>query len=280
MTPLDGIRVVNLALNIPGPVAAAKLRTLGATVIKIEPPDGDPLEHGCPAWYRELHQGQEVRRLNLKEPADRSRLDALLEPADLLLTAFRPTALERLDLSWLRLHERFPRLCQVAIVGYLPPHADRPGHDLNFQATAGLLTPPHLPKTCLADLAGAERAVSAALMLLLARERGQGCDCVQVSLAEAAEDFAAPLRHGLTAPGGILGGGFPGYNLYRASEGWIAVAALEPRFWQRLGEALGRALPSRDQLEDSFLKRTDQEWQTWAREQDIPITAARGAYRP
>src|SRR5262245_46295387 len=210
MNSLDGIRIVNLALNLPGPVAAAKLRALGAMVLKVEPPDGDLLEHGCPAWYGELHQGQEVRRLNLKDPADRARLDALLESADLLLTAFRPAALERLDLSWPRLHERFPRLCQVAIVGYAPPHADRPGHDLNFQATAGLLTPPHLPKTCLADLAGAERAVSAALALLLARERGQGCGFVQVSLAEAAEDFAAPLRHGLTAPNGILGGGFPG----------------------------------------------------------------------
>jgi crotonobetainyl-CoA:carnitine CoA-transferase CaiB-like acyl-CoA transferase len=275
MKPLDGMRVLNLALNLPGPVAAARLAALGATVRKVEPPDGDPLERACAEWYRELHCGQEVLRLNLKDPADRARLDERLAGTDLLLTSFRPSALERLGLAWPRLAERFPRLCQVAIIGYPPPDADRPGHDLNYQGSAGLLTPPHLPRTCLADLAGAERAVSAALALLLARERGQGCGCVQVSLAEAAVDFAAPLRCGLTAPGGVLGGGFAGYQLYRARDGWIAVAALEPRFGQVLGQHLDLSSPSREELDRRFLERTVEEWQAWAAELDLPITAVR-----
>ncbi len=85
--PLHGVRAVTLAVNVPGPVAAARLRTLGATVVKIEPPAGDPLEAVSAAWYRELRAGQEVVQLNLKEDGDRRALDDLLGRADLLLTA-------------------------------------------------------------------------------------------------------------------------------------------------------------------------------------------------
>lgn len=270
MTPLANLRVLNLALNLPGPVAAARLAALGAAVTKVEPPTGDPLQLACPEWYAELHQGQPLRRLNLKEAADRAHLDELLTETDLLLTSFRPSALERLGLSWPRLTERFPRLCQVMIVGYAPPDAERPGHDLNYQASAGLLTPPHLPRTLVADLAGAERVVSTALALLLARERGQGCGCEMVSLAEAAHAFAAPVRYGLTTPRGFLSGGHAGYRLYRAKDGWCAVAALEPHFWQKLNEALSS--PNSEQLERLFLRGTVDEWQRWATERDLPIT--------
>lgn len=274
MKPLENIRVVSLAVNLPGPVAAARLGELGAMVVKVEPPAGDPLDHARPEWYRELHQGQQVVRLNLKEPTDRRRLDDCLEPADLLLTATRPTALERLGLAWPTLHARFPRLCQIALVGYLPPD-ERPGHDLTYQASLGLLDPPHLPRTVLADLAGAREAVSAALALILARERGQGCHCAHVSLAEAARLFTAPLRHRLTVPGEVLGGGLPGYNLYRACDGWIAVAALEPHFWRRLVQELGVAAPDREQLQAVFLTRTAEQWEAWAAERDLPLAAVR-----
>jgi alpha-methylacyl-CoA racemase len=89
-----------------------------------------------------------------------------------------------------------------------------------------------------ADLAGAERAVSAALLLLFTRERGRGAGYAQVALSEAAQSFAEPLRQGLTAPGGVLGGGFPGYRTYRARDGYVALAALEPHFWERLLQEL------------------------------------------
>src|SRR5919202_5567028 len=119
--PLRGIRVVSLALNVPGPVAAARLCRVGATVTKIEPPDGDPLARVCPAWYEELCAGQDVVRLDLKDAAGRASLDGLLEGADLLLTSSRPAALGRLGLSRPDLHVRFPCLAPVPPVGHDPP---------------------------------------------------------------------------------------------------------------------------------------------------------------
>lgn len=273
--PLAGMRVVSLAINVPGPVAAARLRDLGATVVKVEPPQGDPLAGACPAWYEELHRGVEVLRLDLKLPGPRAQLDQLLAGADVLLTSMRPAALARLGLDRESVRARFPRLVHVAIVGHPGSQADRAGHDLTYQAGLGLVTPPQLPRTLLADLAGAERAVSAALALLLARARGGGGGYAEVALADAAAAFAAPLRHGLTAPGGWLGGGLAWYQLYPAREGWVAVAALEPHFLARLGEALGVDPTRRDQLEQAFRTRTAAEWEAWAVERDLPLAAVR-----
>lgn len=275
--PLRGMQVLTLAVNVPGPVAAARLRGLGATVVKVEPPEGDPLAQTNRDWYEVLVAGQKVIRLNLKETEDRARLDELLGESDLLLTATRPAALARLGLGWPELHARYPRLSQTAIVGYPAPEDNVPGHDLTYLAGLGLLTPPELPRTLLADLAGAERAVSASLALLLGRELGLGTGYVQVPLAEAAAFFAEPLRYGITAPGGELGGGLPGYNLYRAREGWISVAALEPHFWQRLLDELGLQTANREELASAFLSRTAEEWQSWAAERDLPIAAVREA---
>jgi crotonobetainyl-CoA:carnitine CoA-transferase CaiB-like acyl-CoA transferase len=273
MKPLDNIRIVSLAVNLPGPVAAAGLLRQGAAVVKVEPPDGDPLAAAHPEWYRALHQGQEVLRLNLKDDADCARLHDRLARADLFLTAVRPAALQRLGLSWPELHPRYPRLLHVGIVGHPAPDEDLPGHDLTYQARLGLLTPPHLPRVLVADWAGAHAVVSATLGLVLARERGQGCHSVQVSLAEAAADFAEPLRHGLTAPGGLLGGGLPNYNLYRARDGWIAIAALEGHFWERLLAELGLSAQDREAVQNVFATRSAAEWEAWAAERDLPLAA-------
>ncbi len=173
----------------------------------------------------------------------------------------------------------FPRLARIAIVGYPAPREDMPGHDLTYLPGVGLLSPPQLPRTLLADLAGAERAVTAALALLLARERGALAGAVQVALAEAAGAFADPLRYGLTLAGGILGGAFPGYNLYRTGEGWLAVGALEPHFWRRLGSELGLEAgaggPGREQLERVFLTETARHWEEWGAARDLPLRAVR-----
>ena len=212
--PLVGLRVVTLAVNVPGPAAAARLRAFGASVVKVEPPSGDPLMHQNPAWYRALSTGQEVVRLNLKEPEDYSLLEDYLSGADLFLTSSRTGALARLGLGPDDLRRKYPRLCGVAITGFPSPRGDEPGHDLTYLADHGLLTPPEMPRSLLADLAGAERAVSEALALLLGRERGAGgAGHVEVPLSEAAAYLAEPLRYGITAPGAHLGGGFAGYGL-------------------------------------------------------------------
>ena len=277
MTPLAGIRVVSLAINVPGPVAAARLAALGAAVTKVEPSGGDPLAIASPAWYAELHARQRVTRLDLKEAQGRAALGDLLTPADLLLTASRPTALARLGLDWPRLHARFPRLVQVAIVGHAPPDAERPGHDLTYLAGAGLLAPPAVPRTLFADLAGAERTVSAALGLLFGRLRGGGAGYAAVALADVAAELAAPLRHGLTDPDGALGGEGARYNLYRTQQGWLAIAALEPRFRDGLARELGIACLDRATLAAIFLTRTATEWEQWGKERDLPLAAVREA---
>ncbi|ABG05285.1 L-carnitine dehydratase/bile acid-inducible protein F [Rubrobacter xylanophilus DSM 9941] len=276
--PLQGMQVLTLAVNVPGPAAAARLRGLGASAVKVEPPAGDPLERFCPSWYAALCAGQKVLRLDLKSPEGREELRRHLAVSDLLLTSSRPAALERLGLGPEDLLREHPRLCQVAIVGYPPPREEEPGHDLTYLAGTGLLSPPEPPRTLLADLAGAERAASAALALLLRRERGGGAGREVVSLAQAASGMAEPLRHGLTAPGGLLGGGFPGYGLYRAADGWVAVAALEEHFWRGLLAGLG--LPEgagREEISARLAQRGCREWEQWALERDLPLAAVREA---
>lgn len=275
MNLLQDIQIVSLALNIPGPVAAARLRRFGAEVVKVEPPSGDPLALACPDWYAELHRGMEILTLDLKTAAGQQNLHGLLAKGDLVLTSMRPAALKRLGLDWQTLSARYPRLCQVAIVGYPAPDDEKVGHDLTYQASLGLFDPPRLPRTVLADLAGAEWAVNAALALLLRRERGQGNHYQQVALLEAAASFAEPLRHGLTAPGGLLGGGLPGYNLYRAQDGWVAVAALEPHFLQKLAQALNLPDLNPKSLAEAFAAHGAAYWEAWAAERDLPIAAVR-----
>jgi crotonobetainyl-CoA:carnitine CoA-transferase CaiB-like acyl-CoA transferase len=271
MKALSGMTVVNLSLNLPGPAAARRLLSLGARVVKVEPPGGDPMGRYHGAWYRELAAGQEVRTLDLKIVEERGRFDALLGEADLLLTATRPAALERLDLAWDDLHRRFPRLCQVAIVGFPAPRQNEAGHDLTYQASLGLLIPPHMPRTLVADMAGAEQAAGAALALLLGRQRSGEGGYAEVALSEAAAAMAEPLRFGTTAPGALLGGGIAEYNLYPAAEGWVALAALEPHFKKRLDAALGGL-----DYSEAFKSKSAAEWQAWGQQLDIPVVAFSG----
>lgn len=261
-------------------MACARLRELGASVAKVEPPAGDPFEQYCPSWYRRLHADTEVHRLDLKDAAGRERLDLLLAKADILVTAQRASALARLGLDAASLAARHPLLCHVAISGHPAPHDEVPGHDLTYMAMHGLVQPPAMPPTLFADIAGAERAVSTALAMVLARRRiGRG-GSQPVPLEDAAQVLAQPLREGLTAPGALLGGGLAGYNLYAASEGWIAVAALEPHFAERLAAALG--IPALDAavLRERFAAENADHWQRWAGERDLPILAVRSPTPP
>jgi len=271
MPLLDGIRILNLAVNLPGPAAARRLHGMGAEVVKIEPPAGDPMELYQAEWYRDMSAGHTIIRMDLKTAEDRSRLHELLLETDLLITATRPAAMERLGLGWKDLHARYPRLCLAAITGYPAPRENEAGHDLTYQATLGLINPPHMPRTLLADMAGAEQTISAALALLLGRERGQDAGYAEIPLSEAAAAMAEPLRYGCTATGALLGGALPEYNIFKAKEGWIAVAALEPHFKIRLESGLGVA--SMEEYQTVFSSRNATDWQQWGQEMDIPIVA-------
>jgi alpha-methylacyl-CoA racemase len=274
-TLLQGVKIVSLALNAPGPVAAARLTKLGADVTKVEPPTGDAIKTAAPAWYESLCQGQTVLRLDLKSPEGRSKLDELLAQADLLLASFRPSALQRLELDWESLRARHPKLCFVGIIGYPAPFQERTGHDLTYQSDLGLLRPPQMPPTLFVDLAGSERAVSMALALLNRAARGGGAGCAWISLHECAQDLAAPFKAGLTTSNGLLGGAYPLYGFYRANDGWIAIAALEPHFAEKLLKELGLKKADRTALEQIFRQRKAAAWEQWAAELDLPLVAVR-----
>jgi crotonobetainyl-CoA:carnitine CoA-transferase CaiB-like acyl-CoA transferase len=274
---LQGIKIVSLALNVPGPVAAARLTKLGADVTKVEPPSGDATQTAAPELYESLCQGQKVLRLDLKSQEGCAHLHELLAQSELLLASFRPSALQRLGLDWESLHTRHPKLCFVGIIGYPAPFHERTGHDLTYQGGLGLLRPPQMPPTLFIDLAGAERAVSMALALLNRAGRRGEAGCAWVSLHECAQDLAAPLKAGLTTSDGILGGAYSLYGFYRACDGWIAIAALEPHFAQRLLCELGLKTADRTELERIFRQRKAVSWEKWAAELDLPLVAVREA---
>ncbi|HEX9811276.1 MAG TPA: CoA transferase [Burkholderiales bacterium] len=274
-SPLAGMRVITLALNVPGPMAAERLRDLGADVTKIEPPQGDPLKTANPLWYDRLTAGISVVVCDLKTAAGHEQMRDRLADADLLLTAQRPAALERLGLAWEMLHARFSRLCHVAIVGYAAPNQNITGHDLTYLGSIGLLRPPELPPTLYADVAGSEQAALAAVAVLMARERTGAVQYVEVAIADAAKRLAAPLDAGLTVPGARLGGAFPGYNLYRTTDGWVAVAALEPHFFRRLCEQLGATIASHEAFAACFARESNEYWSRFAEQHDLPIESVK-----
>jgi crotonobetainyl-CoA:carnitine CoA-transferase CaiB-like acyl-CoA transferase len=262
-----------MALNLPGPAACARLREWGAEVVKVEPPSGDPFAAFCPDWYWQLHAGMEVHRTDLKSPEGLERMHGWLARADVLVTAQRPSALDRLGLRGAALHARHPRLCHAQLTGHREPDAEEPGHDLTYLAEWDLLTPPAMPPTLFADMAGAERLVSAVLALVRQRDRTARGASLTVALADAAEWLALPREHGLTRRGALLGGGYAGYNLYETRDGWIALAALEPHFAQRVAKALSLDDITRENLASAFARQASSHWVAWSREHDIPLVA-------
>ncbi|MGZ5180261.1 MAG: CoA transferase [Ramlibacter sp.] len=285
--PLAQVRVLSLALNLPGPAALMRCRRMGASCVKIEPPAGDPMQHYNPDAYAELHEGIKVLAADLKTDAGQALLHKELARSDVLLTSFRPSALAKLGLDWPRLHGRYPSLCQVAIVGGAGPHAETPGHDLTYLAEHGLVTGTDLPATLFADMAGslmASEAVVQAALLQAERYAGSG-DAhphgryFEVALADAAGYLALPRRWGLTQPTGAVGGAHAGYRVYPCRDGRVAVAALEPHFAARLCEAAGvdAHLQSmlepgtRDAIARFFATKTRDELDRLAVEKDIPL---------
>jgi alpha-methylacyl-CoA racemase len=270
MLPLHDIRVVTMALNAPGPIAAARLRAAGAAVTKVEPPSGDPLEGYCAGWYREMHEGISIERIDLKSAGGASRMRDLLVKADLFLASQRPSALGRLGLdadSVLSPRSRLNHLRWLNIVGELSA-PEVPGHDLTYLAKAGLLGG-ELPRSVFADVLAGEQAFATALLLL----RQPPGSRAQVGLYDTLATPAAARTHGLTGPGNMLGGAVPAYGVYETREGRIAIAAIERHFHARLYDELN--LPPGGDLTAVFRTRTAGDWENWARERDLPLSVVR-----
>jgi crotonobetainyl-CoA:carnitine CoA-transferase CaiB-like acyl-CoA transferase len=256
---LAGVRVLDLTRHAPGPYATLLLADLGAAVLKLEQPGGDPTRAmppgGAGEAFAALNRGKRSIVLDLKRPGALQAARRLLEHMDVLVEGFRPGVLDRLGLGHQQLLADFPRLVLCAISGFGQDGPDRlrAGHDLGYQARAGLLGlggrdgAPAIPGGQVADIGGAWVAVTGILAALLERGRTGRGRLVDVALAEAATSFlqldlsaaarGAPLP---VAGQGSLDGGLPSYGLYRTADGrWLAVAALEPHFFAELCERLG-----------------------------------------
>lgn len=285
LKPLRGVRVLSLALNLPGPAALMRLQQMGAHCTKIEPPgpagrSGDPMGQYNPEAYATLHAGIKVSALDLKSEAGAARLQRMLAGTDVLLTSFRPSALRKLGLDWKTLHKAHPGLSMVSIVGAPGARAEEPGHDLTYLADAGLVPGLDLPATLFADMGGSLMASEAVLAAVtVARQTGRG-QHQSVALSDAAAWLALPRQWGLTRPDGAVGGAHAGYRVYACQDGRVAVAALEPHFAAALCQVAGVPLqgpqtlflPStREALATWFAQRRRAELDRLAAEHDIPL---------
>lgn len=248
--PLKGVRILSLALNLPGPAALMRCRAMGASCVKIEPPapsgmprgtSCDPMASYSPAAYQVLQQGIQTRSADLKTEKGRAVLQRELARADVLLTSFRPSALNKLGLGWKALHTTYPQLSMVAIIGAPGLRAEEPGHDLTYMAENGLVTGLDLPASLYADMGGSLVASEAILQVRLQQLQKGRSVRLEVALSEAAGYLGLPLAWGLTTPGTAIGGGHAGYRVYACKDGRVAMAALEPHFAARLACAAGLA---------------------------------------
>lgn len=258
LKPLSGVRILSLALNLPGPAALMRLKSMGATCTKAEPPgkdggSGDPMGQYNPPAYATMHDGIKVIRIDLKTEKGQAALQKQLAHTDLLLTSFRPSALAKLGLGWKGLNKAHPQLSVVAIVGAPGERAEEPGHDLTYLAEADLVTGLDLPATLFADMAGALIASEAALKAVLAQKVSGKGSFQEVALSDAAAWLALPRHWGLTQPRGAVGGAHAGYRVYPCADGRVAVAALEPHFAAALCAAAG--VPAAD-IRTMFLPAT------------------------
>ncbi|WP_315128629.1 CoA transferase [Comamonas antarctica] len=287
LQPLRGTRILSLALNLPGPAALLRCAAMGAQCTKLEPlaPQGhasaDPMHSYCPPAYEQLHAGMRCLQADLKSADGQEQLHAELAQTQVLLTSFRPGALRKLGLDWETLQERYPQLSMVRIFGATGASADTPGHDLTYQAEAGLLPTGQMPSSLLADMTGALLASEAVLQTQMHRLRCGAGALLDVGLFEAAQWLAQPLHWGMSAPQGVVGGAHAGYRTYPCRDGMVAVAALETHFAGRLCAAAGlpavgdvatmQQAATHEAISSFLLARSMAELQEIAVQQDIPL---------
>lgn len=279
--PLRGTRVLSLALNLPGPAALRRLADMGARCTKVNPPAGDPMRHYTPEGYAQLHAGVKEISLDLKDAKGQAALHKQLEKTDVLLTSFRPSALVKLGLGWKTLHQRYPALSLIEVVGAPGPLAEIPGHDLTYQAEVGLVPGMQLPASLFADMGGALMASEAALQAVLVQKTTGKGSRHEVALSSAAAWLALPRQWGMTTPKGAVGGAHAGYRIYPCKNGRVAMAALEAHFAQRLCDVAGVTLshpvqdlfkPAVHRAIETFLaSKTRQELDRLAEARDIPL---------
>ncbi len=310
--PLQGIRVLDLSRLLPGPYATLVLADLGADVVKVEDPAGGdylrwmpPLAGEQSGWFHALNRNKRSIALDLRLPGGRATLLRLARRADVVVESFRPGVMARLGIGHDALSRENPGivLCSISGYGQDGPYRDRAGHDIDYVALAGVLAvngPAEAPVPLgvqVADVAGGSwPAVAGILAALVGRgATGRGA-WIDVSMAEGALALLAlqlgaadAEGRGLRRGGEQLNGGSACYRVYRAQDGgFVALGALEPKFFRAFCEAVGRPELAdlqfdRDHdgregphaaIEAIFASRTRAAWGDFAARHDVCVMPA------
>lgn len=304
---LEGLRVIDLSLFLPGPYLTQVMADHGAEVIKVEPPgEGEPNRHigatedGVSVFFRNTHRGKRSVTVNLKDAAQREALLALTATADVFVEAFRPGVVDRLGVGYAQVAARNPRIvyCSIAAFGQHGPYRDMPAHDLVTEAMAGVVSlnlgedgQPTIPHVPAADMAASMFALSGILMALLRRERTGAGDYLDISMHDSilawtpnvtGQVFAHKRPPVVKHERSLGGSAF--YRIYRTRDDrHVVLGGQEPKFIRNLLTELGRPgfielcergpgphqAPVVEFLHGVFATRTQAEWVEWFRGRDV-----------
>ncbi|MFP5361155.1 MAG: CaiB/BaiF CoA transferase family protein [Thermoleophilia bacterium] len=314
---LEGVRVLDLSRLLPGGFCSLLLADHGADVLKVEdtgmgdyirwaPPYVEGAEQSArSALFLALNRNKRSIRIDLKHEQGRAVLLDLVRGHDVVLESFRPGVLDRLGVGYEAMRAVNPRVVYCAITGYGQdgPLRDRPGHDINYLALVGLLGltgpadgPPVQPAGQIADLGGGALMAAFGILAALreAERTGEG-QVVDVSMADGALSWLAMVAARYLADGEApargdleLAGGLACYRPYAcAGGGWVALGALEPKFWQAWCRGVGRedlaeaqfAAPgsaAHREIEAIFAGRTRSDWELFATEHECCLEPVLG----
>jgi crotonobetainyl-CoA:carnitine CoA-transferase CaiB-like acyl-CoA transferase len=309
-TPLEDVVVADFTRLLPGGYATQVLADLGARVVKVEAPgegdysrwlpptiDVDGGTHGF--GFAAVNRGKESVALDLKTDEGTEAALRLAEEADVLAESLRPGVMARLGLGWEAVSRRNPDVVYASLSGYgaSGPLRDEPGHDVNYQALAGILAltgpeEPVIPAVQVADMGGGLAMATATIAALRGVDRGLGGRWIDMALADVARDVFRPHLVRAEAEDGPvpargeteLAGGMACYNLYQGADGdWLALGALEEKFWSRFCEVVDREdlehrgqVPGDEEAKEAVQgvmgKRPVDEWVEQLSEAGIPAT--------
>lgn len=262
--PLTGVRVIDLSRYFPGPLAGLELARFGATVIKVESGSGDParfiqpMDGALSVPYRLLNGGKACVSLDLRSDSGVQVLKELIAHSDVLIESFRPGRLAEMGLCPKRLLEERPKLIVASLSGFGQEN-HRGGHDLGFLARSGILglqgpakgvpSPPGIPVGDL--LGGTYPLVTQVLARLLGVKSGASGGHIDINVVAELQRLAwiGSSLNGFQASGqsrgrGMLTGGLPRYRVYEARDGvFLAIAALEEKFWTEVVRVLAEVVP-------------------------------------
>ena len=302
--PLRGVRVVDFSMFVPGPFASAILADLGAEVIKVEMPRGDPGRAYVPVQFDTENRNKRSLALDLKRPEARAIVERLVRATDVVVEGFRPGVAKRLSIDFDTLKRIRENLVYCSISGYgqTGPWRERPGHDVNYVAAAGALALPgqwlKAPARSSLPIADMGGGAFAAIAILAALKEGRGA-YLDLSLFETAFFWAA-MRHGLDRAADPRAHIFPVNDVFETKDGKrLTLGILEEHFWRNFVQLApelddprfatdaarrqhGDALSAL--LEKIMKKRTAHEWIRLCEENDVPVdlcvTAAEAARHP